>query len=217
VQRAVALREQAAVSAVAEIRGGGGDRREDDARHRDRAREHRADRQQRALRAVLADDQHDDQREPADSSADGADLEELVREQLRGAEERGDRSGGRSAMGSGLRGARASAGGVSSKVRSASSERRAEIPAMTQNSGRQASASRLQPADGGPSVTAPKMHMLMITAVERNFSTPKPSASGGTRDQQEARAEALQHVAAMNIAGFCAAAARTDPITSSET
>ena len=121
-------------------------------------------------------------------------------------------------MGSGLRGAVVSAGGVSSKVRSASTSAAAEIPAMTQNSGRQASACACSPPMAGPSATAPKMHMLMITAVERNFSTPKPSASGGTAAISSRLVQRpCSTWPAMNIAGFCAAAARTDPITSSET
>jgi hypothetical protein len=40
---------------------------------------------------------------------------------------------------------------------------------MIQKSGRQACAPACRPPIVGPSVTAPKMHMLMITAVERSF------------------------------------------------
>ena len=68
----------------------------------------------------------------------------------------------------------------------------------------------------GPRATAPKMQTFMIIAVQRNFSRPKPSASGGTA----AISSRLVHrpwimCPAMNIAGLCAAAARIDPITSS--
>ena len=45
----------------------------------------------------------------------------------------------------------------------------AEIPATIQNSGRQAFASACRPPMNGPSATAPKMHMFMITAVSRSL------------------------------------------------
>jgi hypothetical protein len=107
---------------------------------------------------------------------------------------------------------------VSSNVSKASTSAAAEIAAMIQNSGRQASASAWRPPTSGPRVTAPKMHMLMITAVERNFSTPKPSASGGTA---AIRSRLVQMPCstwpATNIVEFCAAAARIEPTTSSAT
>ena len=67
----------------------------------------------------------------------------------------------------------------------------------------------------GPSATAPKMQTFMMTAVQRNFSMPNPSASGGTA----AISSRLVHSPCstcppMNIAELVAAAASTDPITS---
>ena len=87
---------------------------------------------------------------------------------------------------------------------------------MIQNSGRQAWALAWMPPIVGPSATAPKMQTFMITAVERNFAKPKPSASGGTAAINSRLVQRpCSTCPAMNIAGSCAAAARTDPITSS--
>ena len=61
------------------------------------------------------------------------------------------------------------AGGASSKVSTASTSATAETPATIQKSGRQAFDSACRPPMNGPSATAPKMHMFMITAVSRSL------------------------------------------------
>ena len=61
------------------------------------------------------------------------------------------------------------AGGASSKVRTASTRAAIEIPATIQNSGRHAFPWACSPPMNGPSATAPKMHMFMITAVSRSL------------------------------------------------
>ena len=52
------------------------------------------------------------------------------------------------------------------------------------------------PPTSGPSATAPKMQTLRIIAVQRSFESGNATTSGGHgRDQQQARAQALQDVA----------------------
>ena len=72
------------------------------------------------------------------------------------------------------------AGGESSNVKTVNRRATAAIPATIQNSGRQAFDSACRPPMKGPSATAPKMHMFMITTVMRSLSGGKPIASGGT-------------------------------------
>ena len=86
---------------------------------------------------------------------------------------------------------------------------------MIQNSGRQPPALAWMPPIVGPSATAPKMQTFMITAVERILGSPKPIASGGTAAINRRLVQRpCSTWPAMNITGFCAAAASTDPITS---
>jgi hypothetical protein len=107
---------------------------------------------------------------------------------------------------------------VSSKVSTESTNAVTEIAATTQNRGRQACALASRPPTSGPSATAPKIHMLMITAVSRRRSSPKPSANGGTA----AMSRRLVHSPwstwpVMNMAGSCAVASSTEPTTSTPT
>ncbi len=116
----------------------------------------------------------------------------------------------------GSRGASRSAGGASSNVNSESRSAASEIPATIQNSGRHAWALPGSRRSTGPSATAPKMQTFMIIAVQRNFSKPKPSASGGTAAINSRLVHSpCSTCPAMNIAGSCAAATTIDPITSS--
>ena len=74
------------------------------------------------------------------------------------------------------------AGGESSNVNRLSTSAPAATAATIQNSGRQAFDSACRPPMKGPSATAPKMHMFMMTTVIRSFSFGKPIASGGTAE-----------------------------------
>ncbi len=72
---------------------------------------------------------------------------------------------------SGSRGLLRSAGGTSSKVKSESTSAASAIPAMIQNSGRQACAEAWTPPMNGPSATAPKMQRFKMIAVQRALVT----------------------------------------------
>jgi hypothetical protein len=75
-----------------------------------------------------------------------------------------------SAITPGTFGALRSAGGASSKVKIDSTNAVSEIAATIQNRGRHAFACACRPPTNGPSATAPKMQMFMITAVSRSLS-----------------------------------------------
>ena len=92
------------------------------------------------------------------------------------------------------------------------------MPAMIQKSGRQASASACRPPMVGPRATAPKMHMFMIIPVIFSLLAGKPSDSGGTAAIRSMLVQRPCRIwPAKCTAMFWAAAASTDPITSSTT
>ncbi len=76
-----------------------------------------------------------------------------------------------SPMATGSRGALRSAGGASENVSSDITSPAKAMPATIQNSGRQAWNEAWAPPMSGPAATAPKMHRLKITAVERSLPT----------------------------------------------
>ena len=113
------------------------------------------------------------------------------------------------------RGASRSAGGASSNVSAAITRASSAIAATIQNSGRHACASACTPPMNGPSATAPNTHMFMITAVWRSFSFGKPIVSGGAAAISSMLvARPCRTCPPMNMPAFCAAAASTDPTTS---
>jgi len=76
-----------------------------------------------------------------------------------------------SPMAAGSRGALRSAGGASENVSRDITSPAKAMPATIQNSGRQAWNEAWAPPMSGPAATAPKIHRLKITAVERSLDT----------------------------------------------
>ena len=95
VQRAVVAGQRRGREDRGRHRRGRGEQRHRDPRDGHRAREHRANRQERSLGAVLVDDQDDDRRQAAEQRHDHHGIEEAVARELRGAEERGHTTNGR--------------------------------------------------------------------------------------------------------------------------
>ena len=89
------------------------------------------------------------------------------------------------------------------------------MAATIQNSGRHWWDSACRPPTNGPSATAPNTHMFMMTAVLRSFSRGKPMVSGGAAAMSSMLvASPCSTWPPMNMPAFWAAAASTDPTTS---
>ena len=169
VERPVVLQQHRRGQRGRRHRRGCGEQRDRDPGHRHRAGQHRADRQQRLLGAVLVDDQRDDRGQPAEQRHERQGVEKAVGQQLRCAEERGHAAHGRQRD-------RAQIAGRVGVCRRRVLERQQRQDQRAQGDRGDDPEQRppvpelaWSPPMRGPSATAPKMHMFMITAVSRSL------------------------------------------------
>ena len=190
---------------------------DDDPGDRNRAGQHAANRQQRMLAAVLVDDQDDDQREPAHQRHERLDIEERVGEQLRGAVE-GGHAAGRGEAERQRRPGRVPVGGRGVLEGQHREDERGQGDGGDDPEQRPpAAGAGLDAAD-----RRPKRDCAEDADVHDHRGRADPGQAETDRQRRERPRSSRRLVhrpcstwPAMNITGFCAAAASTDPSTSS--